>query len=174
MKLLLLIISISLSASSLAGSRTGYRLVFVEISSKQSPAVSKMLENYFNSELPANTYRCPEKNQFIEFDYVYIRQQPRGITIPLARAALNFDRRATESLRTTLRAFRNSEIDHGFDGLLVFNNDKNRLELTTIGTIANGYRKTVKLNLQKNPSSGDLNKLFCDSLADLEYAYGNR
>ena len=174
MKLLLLIIGIVLSNSSSAGSRTGYRFVFVDTSSKQTSEVTKLFADYFNSELPADIYRCAEKNRFIEFDYVYMQRRPRGITTQLVKAAANHDKQATENLRTTLRTFRNSEIDGGFDGLLVFSIDKNRVQLMIIGSIANGYQKTSSLHRQNELTSGDLKKLFCDSLADLEYSYGDK
>ena len=145
-------------------------MVFIDISTQKTPETTKLLSDYFNGEFPSNAYRC-DSSHYIDFEFVYLHQRPKGITDKLVAESMNSDKRATENLRKVLRIFRNPEIDRGFDGLLVFKNNQNNFELTTIGAIANGYKKTARISNQKGLNTDILKKLFCESMAELEYAY---
>lgn len=164
------ILAFSLSAS--ASSRNGYRLVFFDDSPVKSPEVAKIFIDYFNTELPPNIYRCEAKNRFIDIDLAYVNQLPRLVTPELIRDGIRSDTQALEKLRVALRRFRDAEIDRGFDGLIVFRNDGKTFELTTISSISHGYAKSVKLiNSHRGLTPAVLKSLFCESMAELDFAY---
>ena len=171
MRFILLIVSLTVSFSVFAGSRNGYRLVFFDDSSSKNPAITKLFTDYFNVELPSQIYRCEKANRFIDIDVVYLRQRPKAITPKLIKDSIDSDKKALEKLRKTLRTFRNSEIDQGFDGLVVFKSEGTSFELTAISSIRNGYKKTAKITNQQGLNADVLKSLFCESLADLDYAY---
>lgn len=172
MRFILLIICFTLSFPAFAGSRTGYRLVFIAGSPQKTPETTELLRDYFNAELPSSTYDCESVNRDIQFEFVYFYQRPKGITDELVSESVNSNKKsATEKLRKVLRTFKNSEINQGFDDLLVFKSDQNNFELTTIGSVANGYKKTARISNKTGLNANSLKKLFCDSLADLPYAY---
>ena len=145
-------------------------MVFIDTSAQKTPETTKLLSDYFNGELSSNIYRC-ENNRYIDIEFVYFYQRPKGITDKLIAESMNSDKRAMENLRKILRNFKGPKIDQGFDGLFVFKSDQNNFELTTIGAVANGYKKTAKVSNNKGLNADVLKKLFRDSMAELEYAY---
>jgi hypothetical protein len=174
-RLAITIIALTLSTSCIAGARNGYRLVFFDDSSNKSSTTLRLFSDYFNAAFPANIYRCESKNRFIDIDLVYIRKLPDDITPKLIHDSLDHNGRATESLRRALRTFRDSEINQGFDGLVIFRNEKNFFELTTISSISNGYVKTARIKDEGNGlTPATLKILFCESTAELDYAYSGK
>lgn len=166
------LIFLALSLSANAGSRNGYRLVFFDNSSVKSPEVTKIFKDYFNAELPSEAYLCETKNRFIDIDLVYVNRLPKSVTLELIRDSVRPDPKAIEKLRLALQSFRDIEIDRGFDGLIVFRNSEKFFELTTIGAVSNGYMKSAKLSKnQPTLTAADLKFLFCESTAELDFAY---
>lgn len=101
-----------------------------------------------------------------------MNQLPKSVTPELIRAGIGSDKKARERLRLALRRFRNSEITQGFDGLVVFRSEGKTLELTTISSISNGYVKSGRLsNDQRRLTPASLKGLFCESTAELDFAY---
>jgi hypothetical protein len=107
----------------------------------------------------------------MEFDIVYLRVIPKPITRDLIRFGIGQNKGAQERLRAALRAFKNPEIDHGFDGAVVYRHEDNRVSLTTIGATEGGYFKTTDIEQFRNLTPDVLHKLFCESLSYLEYSY---
>ena len=174
MRFILFCLGIWLCFPALAGSRTGYKLVFVDLSKNPSAEASKLITEYFNADLPSSNYRCEDSNRFIEFDVVYVRQRPKKITKKLIVASLDLDKKALNELRLSLRSFKAPEVEQGFDGLVVLNNEENHFELTTIGAIHDGYIKKATVASQGVLTTQNLKKLFCESLSRLEYAYAGK
>lgn len=173
--LLFFIISLILAFPASAGSRNGYRLVFFDDSPIRDQENLKLFNDYFNANLPPNIYRCDENNRFIDIDIVYIHRRPKAITPELIRSSLQSDKKALKKLRTALRNFRNAEIDYGFDGLIVFRHDEGNYQLATIGAAQNGYQRIARLrNNSGKLTPESLKKLFCDSTAELDFAYQSK
>lgn len=172
MRIIFFFFAFALSLSANAGSRNGYRLVFFDDSPIRSPEAIKIFKDYFNAELPPNTYRCEAKNRFIDIDLAYVNRLPKAVTPELIRNGVGSNPKALEKLRLALREFRDTEIDRGFDGLIVFRNDGKVFELTTISSISNGYMKSARLS-DGHPrlTPANLKNLFCQSTAELDFAY---
>ncbi|OWW18346.1 hypothetical protein AYR66_02555 [Noviherbaspirillum denitrificans] len=126
---------------------------------------------YFNSELPPDTYRCSKERRLIEVDLAYIKKRPKAITNELLERSLQGEKQSLKILRKALRTYRDSEIDKGFDGVVVLRNEGNHYELTTIGAVDNDYERSSKVTNQQKMDIKTINYLFCSSLSELPYAY---
>lgn len=166
-----LIVALSICTSSIAAARNGYRLVFIDLSLTIDSEISDRLRSYFNSELTPDVYRCALQNRLIEFDLVYMNKRPKTITNDLVADSLQPRRGSLKKIRTALRTYRDTEIDKGFDGLVVFKNGGHYYSITSIGAIDNGYERSTKVSNAKAMDINTLKALFCESLAALPYAY---
>lgn len=171
-KIAAIVACLSLNLPVHAGARSGYRLVYFDISPLKNTETTKLVIDYFNSALPSETYRCADSNRYIDIEIVFVNKRPKALTSELVNFSLRFDKDAMKQLRKILRTYRDSEIDKGFDGIVSFKKEGTSYELTTIGSTDNGYMRSFKVNDPQGLSPKTLNKLFCNSLADLAYAYG--
>ena len=167
----LLALAFSLSTHSIADARNGYRLVFIDMSLNKSSETINQLRNYFTSKFPSEMYDCSEVDRFIEFDLTYMKKRPKAITQELVANSLRLDKSSLKELRKALRNYRDSEIDKGFDGLVIFRNEGEFYELITIGSFDNDYMASYKASNRHNMDTKTIKALFCGSLARLPFAY---
>lgn len=153
-----------------AGSRNGYRLVFINESIKESAEDARRFSDYFNSEFPAEAYRC--ENRFVEFDLVYMRKRPKGITPQLTHGVSVNDRPSIERMRSILQIYRDSEIDNGFDGMVIFQRNADNLQLTALSVVRGTHIKTARERAESQElSSKMMKRLICELMADFGYTY---
>lgn len=175
MKLKLLLLTSTLAANtSFAGSR-GYNIVLINIGD-QSFYHSEEYKNFIEMNIDLNK-KCWDSTAAGEEKISLIAKKkiPPGITVKLARQAINGDNSSIESIRKLMIGYKDENAYRGFDGTLIIDPNPEKIKIMGIRINSKNPSKMIKSNWKILPARKkiqQLDLLFCKASSPLNIGFG--
>ena len=169
---ILTVLYVSLSTA-LAGSRSGYQIVLMSIENQPQNGVAQRFKDYFESASGSDVAECISGNG-IDVEVFYQKKIPAGINEKNVQQAISGDRIALKKVKKSLMNYRDDLVLYGFDALLAYRIEGDKIQVFAISPIP-GERTLVSdavIDPSKIISNSTINKLLCNTLSRLPYAFG--
>ncbi len=164
LSLALILLGITTTEISLAGSRESYFILTAASNAESADYAYKSLDQFFNKELDSKYYQCREKDtspKELDFDKVFLKKIPTQ----LKKIDINHLEEPSESkkLRTLLRIYHDADAPQGFDIFITYKKIGERIEFTALGASDLSIKKAYSENSSPKAIAKPLCKIITET-----------
>jgi hypothetical protein len=167
--IILICASISLpSNDAFAGSRDGYVLLLYPLDNASENELTPILKRYFNHKFDERLYETCNSSNGVNTELAYIKKRPNNLQRITVLGAIHNEKIPLEITRTILSKYRDAELLHGFDALIVYRFQNGEIEFWGISPLSS---ESNTFAVSESLLDKDIAEAICKILTPFPYAF---